>query len=78
MQTEHKRNTNKNKKQYRKVVLLEKKQLNLLNQCFSLMGSKTDFERKYYIPRQTVTRILKRKSGEERVVESMLQYCKKQ
>lgn len=78
MQTEYKRNTKKNIKQYRKVINVGKKQLLLLIDCFSLSGTKTDFEREYAIPRQTVTRILKNARGEERIVKSMIEYCKKQ
>lgn len=78
MQTEDKRNTKKNIKQYRKVIKLREKQLLQLNDCFLLPGTKTDFQRKYSIPRQTVIRILAAGQGEERIVKSMIEYCKNQ
>lgn len=78
MQTEHKRNTKINKIQYRRVIIIGKKQLLLLNECFLAFGSKTHFQREYNIPRQTVTRILSAGKGEERVINSMIEYCKKQ
>jgi hypothetical protein len=74
----HKRNTKLNKIQYRRVINIGKKQLLLLNDSFSAFGTKTDFQREYNIPRQTVTRILSAGRGEDRIVKAMQEYCKKQ
>ena len=72
----HKNNKKELEKQYRRIVKLSKNNLSLLNSCFSLSGSKTDFQREYGVARQTVTRILINEKGQQEIVKNMLKYAR--
>lgn len=76
MQTEHKNKVKNSIKQSRRVVKVSKYNIHLLESCFSLSGSKTDFQREYGVARQTVTRILAKKQGQEDIIKKMLKYAR--
>lgn len=73
-----KRNTKNVKKQYRKIIRLSEKEKIRMISVFELKGTKSDFARLYRANRQSVQRILSNGFGEERIISSMKEYCKKQ
>ena len=66
----------KNRKQVRRVIVVKKRELECFKKLFKLPGTKSDFQNKHNIQRQSVSRILERGQGVERIVRAMRKYYK--
>lgn len=65
-------------KQYRKVVILEQEEAATWSKYFQLYGNQADLFRQANVSRPTLTRVLSRKRGEERIIKAIRKYFKQQ